>query len=205
MSLLVEINQRPLEQARLDALKAEQRAGLTNRQKVVQLRREHPSISQAEIARRLGTVTRERVRQILLTEGLPAVVKPPPIMNTCRHCEKEFVVKPYLSKSKIFCDKHCQTLYSWGLYPCDVCGDDVAIRHAEYKIRRTRNRTFTCGHACRATSIGAQSATLWKLHRQHIGTRELNSTTRDIPLELRKEYGLGKPTYLELRTLRRND
>ena len=56
-----------------------------NRQKVFEIRQEHPNKSATEIAIEVG-ISRERVRQILTKLGLPTKVRNPYIPRHCRDC-----------------------------------------------------------------------------------------------------------------------
>ena len=170
----------------------------TARERVRKLRAQNPYITQSELARQIG-VTRERVRQLLIKLGLPGVVPLPPVYQTCLECKKQFLPgkrgNPLYRSRLLYCDQHCRTLAIWGLYPCEICGTDVAMRHKEYQHRKKVNRTFTCSYSCRGATIKTQNTTLWRLHKEHIGARALRSSTAAVPIKFRKQYGLEKPPY----------
>ena len=170
---------------------------VTTRDLVRQLRLEHPRITQIDLARRIG-VTRERVRQILKRLGLQAVVPPPPVPWTCAGCKTTFQLSPHSRQHQTkrkYCDTHCRTLALWGIYPCEICGIDQAVRHKDYQHRKSINRTFTCSMTCRSKSNKEQSTALWKLHREHVGPREARSSVLAVPEEIRRQHGFNQPSY----------
>ena len=92
-------------------------------ERVLLIRKNAPYATQSDIAKLLG-VTRERIRQILKKHGLPPVVKRPPKYHQCLYCGANILTKFYRRQ---YCDEHCRTLHLWGIYPCDVCGKDIAM------------------------------------------------------------------------------
>ena len=164
-------------------------------ERVLLIRKNAPYATQSDIAKLLG-VTRERIRQILKKHGLPPVVKRPPKYHQCLYCGANILTKFYRRQ---YCDEHCRTLHLWGIYPCDVCGKDIAMRHKEYQHRRRRFRSFTCSYTCRTVVIRDANKTLWELHRKYVGLRHLNSSTLAIPLEIRQAHGFGQPSNAQRR------
>ena len=160
---------------------------------ITNLRAENPFISQAAIGRYLG-VSRERARQILNSLGLTPVILPKTLQ--CAECGKDFAFQARYPSRHKYCSRPCLFASYRGLYPCDICGTQVYIRHKQYEAQRQRNRTFSCGMECRGESIRHQNSLLWELHREYVGPRTLHSKARGVPYAAREARGLGKPSWL---------
>ena len=115
-----------------------------SRTRVVELRTHHPHMTLIEIGDEVG-VTRERVRQILVSENLEtrSTARIPIPMPPCRRCGNPV---PY--RKRIFCSAICQRPTGRTIVNCNYCGKEISLMTSTYKTRHARaahiHRSRTC-------------------------------------------------------------
>ena len=169
---------------------------ITGKREVVKkLRIKNPCASAQDIAQKVG-ISRERVRQILSSEGLEikSVLRGKPKIRVCMNCLKEFDNK--LKQGKKFCSRKCWSDYSRITLVCQVCGKNFKRRASEViyyfnhpqlgngKIRESICCSRICNGKLRGSNYG------FGLHPENIraGLRERKYTRFDIDIvrELRE-------------------
>ena len=124
------------------------------RDEVLICRWKNPYATQAEIAQVVG-VSRERVRQILKSLGLPPVVKNPEHYNPCGSCGKPMLrVSPTIRKK--YCNKTCQSSAHTVTVECIVCGKLFIMATSRWTMHANRYNSISCSMECRGVSIGRQ-------------------------------------------------
>lgn len=114
---------------------------LTNRERILELRREDPQLAAVRIAEMLS-ISRERVRQILEGEGLPtAFYKDYGICTICGE------VKPGPQQ---YCSKKCSYEAHRVRFNCALCGESKQLLRSQYnaQVRRGYERMY-CSRLCR--------------------------------------------------------
>ena len=107
--------------------------------KVVQLREKYPDMRASEIGKIVG-LTRERVRQILKSQGLSTTVeKPKP--NNCDLCGEP--VSGDTSRHM-----KCIQEEAWVIVPCATCGADRKVRSSTHKYRQQNGTHYTGKYYC---------------------------------------------------------
>ena len=114
----------------------------TTRERIVTLRSNHPSLPAVRIAELLS-VSRERVRQILKTEGLPTRVRPD--YGNCTVCGNSLE-----SGRKAYCSTACRSKDCRVSFRCDYCGESKEILQSVYNAQKKRGYRFMyCSIQCR--------------------------------------------------------
>ena len=114
----------------------------TTRERIVTLRSNHPSLPAVRIAELLS-VSRERVRQILKTEGLPTRVRPD--YGDCTVCGKSLE-----SGRKAYSSTACRSKDCRVSFRCDYCGESKEILQSVYNAQKKRGYRFMyCSIQCR--------------------------------------------------------
>ena len=114
----------------------------TTRERFVTLRSNHPDLPAVRIAELLS-VSRERVRQILKTEGLPTRVRPD--YGNCTVCGEALK-----SGRKAYCSTTCRSVDCRVSFRCDYCGQSKVILQSIYNAQKTRGYKFMyCSIQCR--------------------------------------------------------
>ena len=114
---------------------------LTNRERILELRREDPQLAAGRIAEMLS-ISSERVRQILEGEGLPtAFYKDYGICTICGE------VKPGPQQ---YCSKKCSYEAHRVRFNCALCGESKQLLRSQYnaQVRRGYERMY-CSRLCR--------------------------------------------------------
>jgi len=110
----------------------------TTREQVVEMRRVDPKARQIDMAAEIG-VSRERVRQILLDEGLRGAYPVPPSPKSyCDVCGVAF------RNSKNVTCRPCRTARSYVTVPCGYCQKPV-LRRAKALDRQKHGDSFCTG------------------------------------------------------------
>lgn len=109
---------------------------------VVQLRRSNPCATLKSIGDTVH-LTRERVRQILLSEGLPTRHVSHIQLYTCMVCDMP-------TKRREFCSRECRYEYTHPLVACDWCGNLTRKRQTEliYRISKCNKKHCFCNKLC---------------------------------------------------------
>ena len=116
--------------------------GKTNREKVSLLRQSHPNMQAIRIAELLN-IARERVRQLLISIGLP----------TCFHrhygwCELCGNAIP--ATRKVYCSSECRTQAKRVTFQCEYCGQNKVLILAVYNAQKRRGyKHMYCSIQCR--------------------------------------------------------
>ena len=116
-----------------------------SRTRVVELRTHHPHMTLIEIGDEVG-VTRERVRQILVSENLEtrSTARIPIPMPPCKRCGTPV---PY--RKRIFCSAICQRPTGRTIVNCNYCGKEISLMTSTYKTRHARAAHIHCSRTCR--------------------------------------------------------
>ena len=117
---------------------------MVNRPQVIALRKEHPEWRLGDIGDVVG-ITRERVRQILRTEGLPT--RQP--RTLCAWCSIP------IKKAHKYCSRAHRHAASLAAYTCELCGR-VFFRNKK-QVDKHREKFFAarwCSNQCQGTYIG---------------------------------------------------
>ena len=109
--------------------------------KAVLLRKKYPDMRTSEIGRRVG-LTRERVRQILLAQGLPTTI--PKSDYHCQYCEK------LVTKATKTC-MDCIRERAWMVVNCAACGKDTRIRTSTHRYRQYKSTKYKGNYYCDRT------------------------------------------------------
>ena len=122
----------------------------TVRDLVIQKRIANPYATTPQIASEVG-VTKERVRQILVSENLPTRYRKPSYV--CNNCGNKF---PFNSrKSRLFCSSECRKEYYQATLRCDACGKLFTLGYSVLKTRvKSASQHFYCSLACKGAVIG---------------------------------------------------
>lgn len=118
------------------------------RQQVVELRQKNPCMTSTWIADKVG-LSRERVRQILKSEGL--MTKRPP--RLCPQCGKTV-----RSRRQVYCSWKCRRKDTYIKAACDYCGKLKEVR-ASYIVSQQGIRgynNFYCGLSCKMAAARAK-------------------------------------------------
>lgn len=114
----------------------------TTRERIVTLRSNHPTLPAVRIAELLS-VSRERVRQILKTEGLPTRVRP--YYGSCVVCGNDLE-----SGRKAYCSTACRSIDCRVSFRCDYCGQPKEVLQSVYNAQKRRGYKFMyCSIQCR--------------------------------------------------------
>ena len=114
----------------------------TTRERIVTLRANNPNLPAVRIAELLS-VSRERVRQILKAEGLPARVKP--YYGACKVCGDNLE-----SGRKAYCAIACRSVDCRVSFRCDYCGETKEVLQSVYNAQKRRGYRFMyCSISCR--------------------------------------------------------
>ena len=114
----------------------------TTREQIVTLRTNNPNLPAVQIAEFLS-ISRERVRQILKTEGLPTRVKP--YYGDCKVCGESLE-----SGRKAYCSLACRSVDCRVSFRCDYCGEAKEVLQSVYNAQKRRGYRFMyCSISCR--------------------------------------------------------
>jgi len=114
----------------------------TTRERIKTLRANNPNLPAARIAEFLS-VSRERVRQILVAEGLPTKVKP--YYGDCKICGENLG-----AGRKIYCSTACRSVDCRISFRCDYCGKTKEVLQSVYRGQKKRGYKFMyCSVSCR--------------------------------------------------------
>ena len=121
----------------------------TARKDVVSLRVNNPHMKGSEIARLVG-ISRERVRQILNTQGL--LVRSVPRVRPCKVCGKPITH----SHAKYYCSRACFHRDHQVLLVCSTCGKHFLIPTSDYTLRLRDKKTnrWYCSKKCQGKWLG---------------------------------------------------
>lgn len=134
-----------------------------NKEQVTELRKAYPEMTLESIGQRVS-LTKERVRQILVEAELPTLSKGRittkiKASEPCEYCGN--LEKTFKKKHSKFCSRRCMTLareHQWTqwrkdhpdrqtTYNCEYCGKAKTIRTTLYKRQDLIGKHF-CSHAC---------------------------------------------------------
>ncbi|MFP3976170.1 MAG: hypothetical protein ACLFVK_08115 [Dehalococcoidia bacterium] len=104
------------------------------------MRIEHPELSLSQIATQVGR-TKERVRQVLVEEGLPTRALRP--KRYCPNCGKEVT-----HSSRKFCSQACYHDYHRTMLRCGFCGREFRRTKSRAHIDKKRNKYTFCSKTC---------------------------------------------------------
>jgi predicted transcriptional regulator len=123
------------------------------RELVIKEREASPCATLQQIADKLG-VTKERVRQILVSESLPTTHWK--LRNyLCNNCGRNFPA--IYGGRRIFCSPECQKAYYEATLQCDECGKLFKLRYSELRKAVKRGyQHFYCSRRCRGRAIGGK-------------------------------------------------
>ncbi len=130
---------------------------MSTRQKVITLATTHPDLIQAEIARRVQ-VSRERVRQILLEEGVERKYR------QCIDCGRILVpgYNCYNSRQCPDCQRRRYEKF-WEKYRCCYCGKWFSALRSD----KDRHELHFCSRTCHGKWLGAKYG--FGVHPKHRG------------------------------------
>ena len=114
----------------------------TTRERIVTLRTNNPNLPAVQIAEFLS-ISKERVRQILKTEGLPTRVKP--YYGNCKVCGGDLK-----SGRKAYCSFACRSADCSVSFRCDYCGQSKEVLQSVFNAQKKRGYKFMyCSISCR--------------------------------------------------------
>jgi len=114
----------------------------TTRELIVTLRVNNPNLPAVRIAEFLS-ISRERVRQILKTEGFPTRVKP--YYGDCKVCGRDLK-----SGRKAYCSYACRSTDCRISFRCDYCGQTKEVLQSVFNAQKKRGYKFMyCSISCR--------------------------------------------------------
>ena len=120
----------------------------SNRVMIVQLRKEHPNMTLQEMGEQIG-ISRERVRQILVSENLSTrsikeverrTFKPLPRCESCN--------LPTKAHNRKYCSSGCRFPGGWTTFACYRCGKENTIETSQYKKRAKYYNHMHCSKSC---------------------------------------------------------
>jgi len=115
---------------------------ISTRQRVVTLRSRYPTLPAVRIAELLS-ISRERVRQILKTEGLLTRIKPD--YGSCIVCGTALEIG-----RKSYCSIACKSADCRITFRCDYCGQPKEILQSVYNAQKRRGYQYMyCSIRCR--------------------------------------------------------
>lgn len=136
---------------------------VTNKEKIVELRKQNQILKATEIAKQLG-ISRERVRQILVTLGLPTYFQPKEFY--CNQCG-------VLLSSRVSLCPECRYKKIYALYICDAdaCARQFPMRRKYYKymIEKRGYKHFFCSKKCSGQFAGIHYG--FRAHPENVKTR----------------------------------
>lgn len=117
---------------------------MTNRREQIKsLRLQHPEFTLSRIGSQVGK-TRERVRQVLVEEGLPTrAVRSKRPKRYCLNCGNQL----HHGNGK-FCSHSCYSSYYRITLRCDFCGMQFTRAKGRVPIGRKRNKHTFCSKTC---------------------------------------------------------
>ena len=126
---------------------------IASRDRVIALRKHNPDMTLIEIGNEIG-ITRERVRQILVSEQLEtrSTSQIPRPMPLCKRCG---ISVPY--RRRTFCSAICQHPAGRVVVNCRYCGKEISLMASIYKSRSDRSKYIHCSRTCRDNSRRGQS------------------------------------------------
>ena len=114
---------------------------ISTRQRVVTLRSHYPTLPAVRIAELLS-ISRERVRQILKTEGLLTRIKPD--YGDCIVCGTALEIG-----RKSYCSMACKSADCRVTFRCDYCGHSKEILQSVYNAQKRRGYQYMyCSIRC---------------------------------------------------------
>lgn len=138
------------------------------RRMVIQLRTTHPEWTLIQIGEEVGR-TRERIRQILRSEGMEArsskaAYERQPFYakkgQPCKHCKRpvSYALKsPYkdyptrmVGHYPTFCTANCRKEYYFPTQTCDYCKQSFTIRRGDLQRRKISSNRIYCSKPCRS-------------------------------------------------------
>ena len=124
----------------------------TNREKIILYKKEHPDWTLAYIGSLIG-VTKQRVRQVLLTNNLPT-------KRLKEYCFPCIVCKTLiLSKntSKVICSDECKKKLLWVNLLCTNCKISISRLKSVLArdLRKKPNKLFFCSKSCNISYLWA--------------------------------------------------
>ena len=139
-----------------------------NREQIIELRTQHPEMTLEAIGN-LVSLTKERVRQILIKEGLTTLstghattaARPAQPCKQCGNIDKQFK-----AKHAIYCSTECKMQGfaktwvrwrekhpdRWTTYQCAHCGKDKTVRTTYYKRQQKKYQNQYCSPYCNMAS-----------------------------------------------------
>ena len=120
----------------------------SNRATVVKLRKEQPNMTLQEMGGQIG-ISRERVRQILVSENLSTrsikeverrTFKPLPRCESCNLPTKAY--------NRKYCSNNCRFPNGWTTFACYRCGKEITIETSQYKKRVKHYNHIHCSKSC---------------------------------------------------------
>jgi len=113
-----------------------------NRELVLDIRQKLPNLPAIRIAEMLS-ISRERVRQILKTEGLPTSI--PRHYGWCEVCGG-----PMPPTRKTYCSAKCRHDAVRVTFSCDYCGESKTVLQCFYNAQKRRGyKNMYCSIGCR--------------------------------------------------------
>ncbi len=107
------------------------------------LKLNQPDMPAVEIAKLLS-ISKERVRQCLVAEGLPTRVRPD--YGECEVCGTALK-----AGRKAYCSTACRSIDCRVSFRCDYCGQAKAVLQSVYNAQKRRGYKYMyCSHQCRS-------------------------------------------------------
>jgi len=112
------------------------------RNRIKLLRSNYPDLPAIKIAEMLS-ISRERVRQCLVAEGLPTKIRPD--YGNCEVCGTALK-----SGRKAYCSIKCRSIDCRVSFRCDYCGQTKAVLQSVYNAQKKRGYKYMyCSIKCR--------------------------------------------------------
>ena len=109
---------------------------------IKKLRSNYPDLPAVKIAEMLS-ISRERVRQCLVAEGLPTKIRPD--YGNCEVCGTALK-----SGRKAYCSTKCRSIDCRVSFRCDYCGQTKSVLQSIYNAQKRRGYKYMyCSISCR--------------------------------------------------------
>lgn len=134
-------------------------ANKDTREQVLLLKQQHPNITLEEIGNSIQPkpVTKQRVRQILMDEGIPTKRPYKKYSFVCNWCCLNYSLTTHDLKNRVvsrnYCSKECETSDYQSKFTqlkCNSCGKDIELEKRQYKFLKDKKQQkhFYCSRDC---------------------------------------------------------
>lgn len=118
---------------------------------ILEIKKQNPAMTLESIGIQVG-VSRQRVHQILLKEGI-LTHKDPPTCDGCGIVLHPSVKRPYIHPNGNRYCVSCREQMVYGIYTCADCGSEV--RRRRKSVLRTKPKLIFCDNKCQGHYLGS--------------------------------------------------